>query len=49
MVGPLEAVPIADLRRQFEVNVIGQVAVTRPFFRLAVRARAHRVYGIDCR
>ena len=26
--GPLEAVPIADLRRQFEVNVIGQVAVT---------------------
>jgi NAD(P)-dependent dehydrogenase (short-subunit alcohol dehydrogenase family) len=29
--GPLEAVPIPDLRRQFEVNVIGQVAVTQAF------------------
>ena len=29
--GPLEAVPIPDLRRQLEVNVIGQVAVTQSF------------------
>ena len=27
--GPLELVPIADLRREFEVNVIGQIAVTQ--------------------
>lgn len=29
--GPLEFVPIDDLRRQLEVNVIGQVAVTQAF------------------
>ena len=29
--GPLEFVPIADLREQFEVNVIGQVAVIQAF------------------
>lgn len=34
VVGPLEAVPIADLRRQFEVNVIGQVAVIQAFLPL---------------
>ena len=27
--GPLEAVPIEDLRRQLDVNVVGQVAVTQ--------------------
>jgi NAD(P)-dependent dehydrogenase (short-subunit alcohol dehydrogenase family) len=27
--GPVEAVPLAELRRQLEVNVIGQVAVTQ--------------------
>jgi NAD(P)-dependent dehydrogenase (short-subunit alcohol dehydrogenase family) len=27
--GPLEAVPLAELRRQLEVNVIGQLAVTQ--------------------
>jgi NAD(P)-dependent dehydrogenase (short-subunit alcohol dehydrogenase family) len=27
--GPIETVPISDLRRQYEVNVIGQVAVTQ--------------------
>lgn len=31
MPGPLELLPIADLRRQIEVNVIGQVAVTQAF------------------
>ena len=29
--GPLEFLPIADLRRQLEVNVVGQVAVTQAF------------------
>ena len=28
--GPMEALPLDELRRQLEVNVIGQVAVTRP-------------------
>lgn len=27
--GPLEAVPVAELRRQLEVNVVGQIAVTQ--------------------
>lgn len=34
VVGPLEIVPLADLRQQFEVNVIGQVAVTQAFLPL---------------
>jgi NAD(P)-dependent dehydrogenase (short-subunit alcohol dehydrogenase family) len=29
LVGPLEGVPLQDLRRQLEVNVVGQVAVTQ--------------------
>src|ERR1700754_2976835 len=32
--GPLELVPMHALRRQFEVNVIGQVAVTQAFLPL---------------
>ena len=32
--GPLEFLPIAALRRQFEVNVIGQIAVTQAFLPL---------------
>ena len=32
--GPLELVPIHALRRQFEVNVIGQIAVTQAFLPL---------------
>jgi NAD(P)-dependent dehydrogenase (short-subunit alcohol dehydrogenase family) len=39
VVGPLEAVPIADFRQQLEVNVIGQVAVTQKFLPLIRRAR----------
>lgn len=41
--GPLEAVPIADLRRQFEVNVIGQVAVTQAFLPLLRQGRGRIV------
>lgn len=37
--GPLEHVAIDDLRRQLEVNVIGQVAVTQAFLPLLRRAR----------
>ncbi len=32
--GPLEFLPINELRRQFEINVIGQVAVTQAFLSL---------------
>ena len=41
--GPLEAVPIQDLRRQFEVNVIGQVAVIQAFLPLLRKGRGRIV------
>ncbi len=44
--GPLEAVPIDALRRQLEVNVIGQVAVTQAFLPLLRKARG-RVVNIS--
>lgn len=37
--GPLETLPIDGLRRQLEVNVIGQVAVTQAFIPLLRKAR----------
>jgi NAD(P)-dependent dehydrogenase (short-subunit alcohol dehydrogenase family) len=37
--GPLETLPIDALRRQLEVNVIGQVAVTQAFVPLLRKAR----------
>jgi NAD(P)-dependent dehydrogenase (short-subunit alcohol dehydrogenase family) len=37
--GPLEILPEEDLRRQFEVNVFGQVAVTRAMLPALRRAR----------
>ena len=40
--GPLEVLPIDSLRQQFEVNVIGQVAVTQAFLPL-LRARRGRI------
>ena len=43
VVGPLEAVPISDLRRQLEINVIGQVAVTQAFLPLIRKARGRIV------
>lgn len=41
--GPLEMVPIEALRRQFEVNVIGQVAVTQAFLPLLRKAQGRIV------
>ncbi len=35
--GPLEFLPIAELRRQLEVNVVGQIAVTQAFLPLLRR------------
>jgi NAD(P)-dependent dehydrogenase (short-subunit alcohol dehydrogenase family) len=40
---PLEHVPLADLRRQLEVNVVGLVAVTQAFLPLLRRARGRVV------
>lgn len=41
--GPLEAVPIDALRRQMEVNVIGQLAVTQAFLPLLRKAQGRIV------
>ena len=41
--GPLEILPIDALRRQFEVNVIGQVAVTQAFLPLLRKGRGRLV------
>lgn len=41
--GPLEILPIDDLREQLEVNVIGQVAVTQRFLPLLRRATSARI------
>jgi NAD(P)-dependent dehydrogenase (short-subunit alcohol dehydrogenase family) len=43
VVGPLEVIPISDFRQQFEVNVIGQVAVTQAFLPLVRQARGRIV------
>ncbi len=42
--GPLEIVPIDQLREQLEVNVIGQVAVTQAVLPLLRRARGRVVF-----
>lgn len=41
--GPLEFLPLDDLRRQLEVNVVGQVAVTQAFLPLLRRAKGRIV------
>jgi NAD(P)-dependent dehydrogenase (short-subunit alcohol dehydrogenase family) len=41
--GPLEFIDIDELRRQFEVNVFGQVAVTQAFLPLIRRAKGRIV------
>jgi NAD(P)-dependent dehydrogenase (short-subunit alcohol dehydrogenase family) len=43
--GPLELVPAAELRRQFEINVLGQVAVTQAVLPL-VRAARGRIVNV---
>jgi len=42
--GPVEYVPLDDWRRQFEVNVVGQVAVTQAVLPLIRRARGRIVF-----
>jgi NAD(P)-dependent dehydrogenase (short-subunit alcohol dehydrogenase family) len=43
--GPLEIIPLDDLRRQLEVNVIGQIAVTQAMLPL-LRAARGRIVNI---
>ncbi len=42
--GPMEFVPLDDLRRQLEVNVVAQVAVTQAFLPLLRRSRGRILY-----
>jgi len=42
--GPLEAVPLDDLRRQLEVNLLGQVAVTQATLPMLRAARGRIVF-----
>ncbi len=39
VVGPVEALPLADWRRQFEVNVFGLIATTQTFLPLIRKGR----------
>jgi NAD(P)-dependent dehydrogenase (short-subunit alcohol dehydrogenase family) len=41
--GPVEVVPVDDWRRQMEINLVGQVAVTRALLPAVLRARGHIV------
>jgi len=41
--GPIEFLPLADLRRQLEINVVGQVAVTQAFLPLIRTGRGRIV------
>ena len=41
---PLEAIPLDELRRQLDVNVVGQVAVTQPLLPQLRRARGRVVF-----
>jgi NAD(P)-dependent dehydrogenase (short-subunit alcohol dehydrogenase family) len=43
--GPLEYLPVEDLRKQLEVNVIGQIAVTQAFMPL-IRAGRGRIVNM---
>jgi len=44
MAGPVELIPIDDFRRQIEVNLIGQVAMTQAFLPALRKARGRVVF-----
>lgn len=44
--GPIEAVPMADVRRQIDVNLIGQIAVTQAMLPLLRAAGGARIVNI---
>ena len=39
--GPVELTPVEEIRKQFEVSVIGLIAVTQAFLPLLREARGH--------
>jgi NAD(P)-dependent dehydrogenase (short-subunit alcohol dehydrogenase family) len=41
--GPIEFIPVEELRRQLEVNVVGQIAVTKAFLPMLRRGRGRVV------
>ena len=43
LAGPLELLPLAEVRRRFELNVVGQIAVTQAFLPLLGRGRGRVV------
>ncbi len=45
--GPLEFLEMSEMRRQFEVNVFGQVAVTQAFLPLLRRAKRGRIVNMS--
>jgi NAD(P)-dependent dehydrogenase (short-subunit alcohol dehydrogenase family) len=44
--GPLEFLPVDELRRQLEVNLVGQVAVTQAFLPAIRRAKGGRILNM---
>ncbi|RCJ15910.1 short-chain dehydrogenase/reductase [Nostoc sp. ATCC 43529] len=44
--GPLEFLPISELRKQLEVNVIGQIAVTQAFLPLLRKSSTGRIINM---
>lgn len=42
--GPVEAIPLANFRRQLEVNVVGQLAVTQAFLAMIRTAKGRVVF-----
>jgi NAD(P)-dependent dehydrogenase (short-subunit alcohol dehydrogenase family) len=45
--GPLEFLEMSEIRRQFDVNLFGQVAVTQAFLPLLRRARGGRIVNMS--
>lgn len=46
VIGPLEVLPISELRRQLKVNIVGQVAVTQAFLPLIRQGGAGRIVNM---
>ncbi|HEY7698086.1 MAG TPA: SDR family NAD(P)-dependent oxidoreductase, partial [Vicinamibacteria bacterium] len=45
--GPLEFLELSEIRRQFEVNLFGQIAVTQAFLPLLRRAQGARIVNMS--
>ncbi|HEY7698816.1 MAG TPA: SDR family oxidoreductase [Vicinamibacteria bacterium] len=45
--GPLEFIPLSEIRRQFEVNLFGQIAVTQALLPLLRRGKGGRIVNMS--